>query len=331
MAMLQITNLSKEFTTSKGLLSRESRIVKAVNNVSLTIDRNETLGIVGESGSGKTTLGRAVLRLIEPSSGSVNFDGVDVLALSKQQMRQFRKRMQIVFQDSSSTLDARWTIGKTLIEGLKTHFTDISAAQAQEKTAFLMETVGLPADYIYKYPHELSGGQRQRIGIAKAISVEPELIVADEPVSALDVSVQAQILNLLQELKKSRSLSYMFISHDLSVIKFISDRVCVMYLGYIVEMAESNMFFSNPLHPYSHTLLEAIPIPEAGRRIKSSEQILKNNDDIPKNGCPFCPRCPHASDICKSTIPPLRDVGAGHLVACHNQMPVGRVSATNEP
>ena len=316
--MLEIKNVSKDFVNSKDLLFGAAGTVRAVHNVTLSIAHNETLGIVGESGSGKTTLGRVVLRLIEPTEGNIVFDGVNILALPPSKLRGFRKRMQIIFQDSSLTFDPRWTIGKTLRECLNTHIPSLGVKAGIERTVFLLETVGLSADYMNKYPNELSGGQRQRVGIAKAISVEPEFIVADEPVSALDVSVQAQILNLLTELKKSRKLSYMFISHDLSVIKFMSDRICVMYMGHIVEIASTDIFFSNPLHPYSNILLDAIPTLEAGKHIKTNEPFQQKNISVIENSCPFCSRCAKAIDICRVHPPELREIGNGHMIACHN-------------
>ena len=258
--LLKVDHLKTYFPIRKGFFNKVVGHDKAVDDVSFFVNRCETLGVVGESGCGKSTMGRSVLRLVQPTAGSVVFDGVDVCKLSAEEMRKFRSRMQIVFQDPLSSLDPRYTIDRTLAEPLKQH-TNMSDAEIKDKVLELMEKVGLPAFHATKFPHEFSGGQRQRIGIARAISLNPEFIVCDEPVSALDVSIQSQVLNLLRELQHELKLSYLFISHDLSVVKYISDRVAVMYLGHIVEMAESEELFAHKLHPYTQALTSAIPIP----------------------------------------------------------------------
>lgn len=312
--LLEVQGLKKVYRR-KGLKKRES--FYAVNDVSFTVGRSETVGIVGESGCGKTTLGRSILRLIEPDAGHLIFDGTDVLALKKNELRRFRKRMQIVFQDSSATLDPRWKIGKTLVEALQAHNTELSNAQALAEAAHLLEIAGLSTQQKDKFPHELSGGQKQRIGIAKALATRPELIVADEPVSALDVSVQAQILNLLKELQPAYNLSYLFISHDLSVVRFMSDRVCVMYLGQIVEMADNQQFFDNTLHPYSLALLAAVPQPNPAKK-NLSPAVTAALPAAPAQGCPYQNKCSLATQTCRAQRPPLRQAAPGHYVACYH-------------
>ena len=291
--------------------------VKAVDDVSFFVNRCETLGIVGESGCGKSTMGRSVLRLVEPTEGEVIFDGVDVRKLSPAEMRDFRKRMQIIFQDPLSSLDPRYTIEKTLAEPLKLH-TNLSDAEIKDTILDLMGKVGLQSFHAKKFPHEFSGGQRQRIGIARAISLNPDFIVCDEPVSALDVSIQSQVLNLLQELRGQMNLSFLFISHDLSVVKYISDRIAVMYLGHIVEMAESEELFAHRLHPYTQALTSAIPIPDP--HLTKERIILQGNVPNPANppsGCPFHERCVHCMGVCKEKMPELKEVSPGHYVSCH--------------
>ena len=315
--LLKVDHLKTYFPIRKGFFNKVVGHVKAVDDVSFFVNRCETLGVVGESGCGKSTMGRSVLRLVEPTEGSVVFDGVDVCKLKPEEMRKFRSRMQIVFQDPLSSLDPRYTIDRTLAEPLKQH-TNMTDAEIKEKVLELMEKVGLPAFHATKFPHEFSGGQRQRIGIARAISLNPEFIVCDEPVSALDVSIQAQVLNLLRELQRELKLSYLFISHDLSVVKYISDRVAVMYLGHIVEMAESEELFAHKLHPYTQALTSAIPIPNP--HLTKQRIVLQGDVPNPANppkGCPFHERCSQCKAICREERPEFKEVSPGHYVSCH--------------
>ncbi|HEY2805403.1 MAG TPA: dipeptide ABC transporter ATP-binding protein [Gemmatimonadales bacterium] len=315
--LLEVRDLVVHFTRRQGLFGR-AEIVQAVNGVSLTVGKGETLGLVGESGCGKTTLARAVLRLIEPTSGSVRFGGEDVLALAARPMRALRRRMQIVFQDPWSSLNPRMTVGAAIREGMEIHKL-ARGAEADRRVVALLDEVGLPASAAAQYPHAFSGGQRQRIGIARALAVEPELIVCDEPVSALDVSVQAQVLNLLADLQQRRGLSYLFISHDLAVVRHIAPRVAVMYLGRIVEEGPADAIFGEPRHPYTRALLSAVPVPDPGS--KRSRIILEGEPPSPvhpPSGCAFHPRCPHPSKDahCAESRPELREVGA-QIAACH--------------
>ena len=315
--LLRVNHLKTYFPIKKGFFNKVVGHVKAVDDVSFFVNRCETLGIVGESGCGKSTMGRSVLRLVEPTEGEVIFDGVDVRSLSPAEMRDFRKRMQIIFQDPLSSLDPRYTIEKTLAEPLKLH-TNLSDAEIKDTILDLMGKVGLQPFHAKKFPHEFSGGQRQRIGIARAISLNPDFIVCDEPVSALDVSIQSQVLNLLQELRSQMNLSFLFISHDLSVVKYISDRIAVMYLGHIVEMAESEELFAHRLHPYTQALTSAIPIPDP--HLCKERIILQGNVPNPANppsGCPFHERCVHCMGVCKQEMPELKEVSPGHYVSCH--------------
>jgi oligopeptide/dipeptide ABC transporter ATP-binding protein len=314
-ALLEIENVVKHFPV-KGT----GRVVHAVNGVSLTVKPGETLGIVGESGCGKSTLGRLALRLIEPDRGRVLFDGEDLLALSGGALRAKRREMQIVFQDPYASLDPRQSIADILAEPLKIHGLG-SRGERRARVALLLKQVGLPDDAARRYPHEFSGGQRQRIGIARAVALEPKLIVADEPVSALDVSIQAQILNLLVDLKRALGLSYIFISHDLAVVEYISDRVAVMYLGHIVETGTAADLYAAPAHPYTQALISAIPEPDPDR---PRQRIVLGGDvpnpEQPPPGCPFHPRCPKAQAICSIEMPPATNVGTEarpHMVRCH--------------
>jgi oligopeptide/dipeptide ABC transporter ATP-binding protein len=314
--LLEVRNLKKHFPINRGIFSKTVGYVRAVDGVSLDIQKGETLGLVGESGCGKTTAGRTILRLIEATSGAVKFDGQDVLNLDKRALRALRRRMQIIFQDPYSSLNPRMTIGGMLGEALKIHKLT-NGRNTGDRIAELLDTVGLRPDYARRYPHEFSGGQRQRIGIARALAVNPEFIVADEPVSALDVSIQAQIINLLQDLQVQFGLTYLFVAHDLSVVKHISTRVAVMYLGKIVEIADSGDLYANPQHPYTRALLSAVPV--ADPRVKNQRTILKGDVPSPANipsGCPFHPRCPEREDACTQTIPDLLDIEANHSVAC---------------
>ncbi|MPL98747.1 Oligopeptide transport ATP-binding protein OppF [bioreactor metagenome] len=315
--LLQVNHLKTYFPIKSGFFNKVVGYVKAVDDVSFHLDRCETLGIVGESGCGKSTLGRSVLRLITPTSGEVLFDGVDICKLKPEQMRAYRTRMQIMFQDPLSSLDPRYTIDKTLAEPLKLH-TKMSDAEIKERVLELMSRVGLPPYHAHKYPHEFSGGQRQRIGIARAIFLNPDFIVCDEPVSALDVSIQSQVLNLLKQLQNEMKLSYLFISHDLSVVKYISDRVAVMYLGHIVEMACSEELFAHKLHPYTQALTSAIPIPDP--HLDKQRIVLEGDVPNPANppeGCTFHERCTHCMQRCREVVPEFKEVSPGHYVSCH--------------
>ena len=314
--LLEVRDLKKYFPIRRGLFSRVSGQVRAVDGVSLTVRRGETLGLVGESGCGKTTTGRAILRLVEATGGEVRFDGADVLSLGRRALRAVRRQMQIIFQDPYSSLNPRMTAGGILAEALKVH--RLARGQAlRERVAKLLETVGLSPDYARRYPHEFSGGQRQRLMIAMALAVQPRFIVADEPVSALDVSIQAQILNLLQDLQAQFGLTYLFIAHDLSVVRHISNRVAVMYLGRVVEVAENRALYENPLHPYTRALLSAAPVPDpsAQRRRIVLEGDVPSPANVP-SGCPFHPRCPERVAECSRIAPELKDAGGGHSVAC---------------
>jgi peptide/nickel transport system ATP-binding protein/oligopeptide transport system ATP-binding protein len=315
--LLEVRNLQKYFPVRRGILARVVGQVKAVDGVSFHIREGETLGLVGESGCGKTTTGRALLRLIEPTGGDVLFNTSPVLRLRGEELRKIRKQMQIIFQDPYGSLNPRMTVGGIVMEGMLAHGL-FSKPERIERAQALLERVGLAREHFYRYPHEFSGGQRQRIGIARALAVEPRFIVCDEPVSALDVSIQAQIINLLSDLKEEFRLSYLFIAHDLSVVQHISDRVAVMYLGKIVEQAASEELFRNPLHPYTQALLASVPSLEPGE--KKKRMTLPGDVPSPLNpppGCPFHPRCPEAMDVCRTEVPATRTQSGDHLVACH--------------
>ena len=322
-ALLSVRNLRKEFPIRKGVLSRQVGAVKAVNDVSFDVAAGETLGVVGESGCGKTTTGRAILRLIEPTSGEISFEGRDVRSMSTSQLRALRREMQIIFQDPVSSLNPRMTIGAIIREGLTIHKLAEGAA-ADARVSRLLQEVGLRAEYGNRYPHEFSGGQRQRIGIARALSVEPKFIVCDEPVSALDVSVQAQVINLLEDLQRQHNLTYMFIAHDLSVVEHIANRVAVMYLGKIVELATSEDLYREPLMPYTQALLSAVPV--ADPKARKERIILEGDVPSPANppsGCVFHPRCHHPAkdEACAAIVPPLEEKTPGHFAACIKQPP----------
>lgn len=308
--LLDVRNLKKYFKTPKGMLH-------AVDDVSFTIERGKTLGLVGESGCGKSTTGRAILRLLEPTAGEVIFDGIDVLDLSKEKMRKMRKNMQIIFQDPFSSLDPRKTISETIGEPLKLNKIIIDKTQRMKKVLEIMETVGLAERLINTYPHELDGGRRQRIGIARALALDPKFIVCDEPVSALDVSIQAQILNLMKELQERMGLTYVFITHDLSVVNHFSDDIAVMYLGKLIEKAPSEVLFANPIHPYTQALLSAIPIPSLS---KKKERVLLKGEITspiePKQVCRFANRCIYVTDKCRQSEPQLKEIEPGHFVSC---------------
>ena len=321
--LLEVSGLTKHFPIRGGLFGRDRGAVRAVEGVSFDVMPGETLGVVGESGCGKSTTGRCILRLIEPTGGAVRFEGTDVLSLGGRELRRMRRRMQIIFQDPFSSLNPRMTIGATVREGLTIHGLAEGAA-ADRRVRDLLEEVGLRAEYASRYPHEFSGGQRQRVGIARALAVEPRLIICDEPVSALDVSVQAQVINLLRDLQRQRGLSYVFIAHDLSVVEHVADRVAVMYLGRIVELATAEALYAMPLMPYTQALLSAIPVPRPGGRRRRI--VLQGDPPSPANpptGCVFHPRCFHpAKDAaCQKIVPPLEEKAPGHWAACIKQAP----------
>jgi oligopeptide transport system ATP-binding protein len=317
MSLLEIRDLKKHFPVGEGLFSRNKGAVKAVDGVSLSVEEGETLGIVGESGCGKSTLGRTILRLIEPTSGEVYFQGKNLLALSQRELRDARRQMQIIFQDPYASLNPRMRVGDIVGEGLEIHKLAKGSAK-RDRVIELLRQVGLREDHYNRYPHEFSGGQRQRIGIARALAVNPKFIVCDEPVSSLDVSIQAQIINLLQELQEKMHLTYFFISHDLRVVEHISHRVAIMYLGKIVEIAKSDTIYQDAKHPYTRALLSAVPIADTSR--KKQRAVLEG--DVPSpvhppSGCSFHPRCPHREPVCDQKEPPLEFTADGHGVACH--------------
>lgn len=309
--LLECKHLKKYFSTPSGSLH-------AVDDLSFTIEEGKTLGIVGESGCGKSTLGRTILRLLEPTSGEVLFQGRDVAKLNRRELFEMRREMQIIFQDPYSSLDPRKTVFQTISEPLQLHGICKTKEEAAKRTRELMDLVGLARRYENIYPHEIDGGRRQRIGIARALSVDPKFVVCDEPVSALDVSIQAQILNLMMDIQDSLGLTYMFITHDLSVVKHISDEIAVLYLGQMVEKAQTDELFANPSHPYTQALLRVIPVPELGYKDKPVELLTGEvtSPIAPPPGCRFAARCPYACDACREKDPPLTDLGGGHMVAC---------------
>lgn len=309
--ILEVENLTKYFNTPGGLLH-------AVDGVNFKVEEGRTLGIVGESGCGKSTTGRTILKLLEPTSGKIIFDGQDITGYSRKQMRSLRREMQMVFQDPFSSLDPRQTVSQLISEPIIEHKLLKTKSDIEKRTLQLMETVGLAERYINVYPHELDGGRRQRIGIARALAVEPKLIVCDEPVSALDVSIQAQILNLLRQLQQDMGLTYIFITHDLSVVKYFSDDIAVMYLGQMVEKAPSDLLFKNPIHPYTKALLSAIPLPVVGKD-KPKRQLIKGEITSPVNlpdECRFGKRCDYVQECCKKGNPQIREIEPNHFVAC---------------
>ncbi len=317
-SLIRIDNLSKEFDVGKGFLSKGKKL-KAVDQVSLEIRKGETLGLVGESGCGKSTLGRCILRLIEPTGGQVFYKGQNLLELDRESMRKMRRSLQMIFQDPYASLNPRMTV----MEIIKAPLDVFHIGSPQERVQKVMEiaqVVGIREEYMLRYPHEFSGGQRQRIVIARALVLDPEFIVCDEPVSALDVSIRSQVLNLIRDIQKTYNLSYLFISHDLSVVKHISDRVAVMYLGSIVEMADKAELFSNPVHPYTQALMSAIPVPDVD--VVKNEIYLEGDVPSPVDppeGCRFHTRCPYAAEACRQTRPQLKDMGNGHYTACLRQ------------
>lgn len=317
MSFIEVKNLTKRFPIRGGILGREVAAVHAVRDVSFSINKGETLGLVGESGCGKSTLGRCVLRLIEPTSGEIYYDGQNIVDLNPTEMREMRRKMQIIFQDPFASLNPRMTVGNIIAEPIKIHGLAKSSADINRRVVKLLDLCGLRAEAVNRYPHEFSGGQRQRICIARALAVEPEFIVCDEPVSALDVSIQAQIVNLLQDLQDELKLTYLFIAHDLQVIEHISNRVAVMYLGRMAELAEADELYEKPQHPYTKALFSAIPMPDPNRK---KERIILEGD-VPSpinapNGCFFHPRCPSVQDKCRSQAPNLEP--GNHRVACWN-------------
>lgn len=314
--LVEVQNLQQYFPVAGGKLF-EKKVVKAVDNVSFGIKKGETLGLVGESGCGKTTTGRTLLRLYEPTAGKIFFDGEDI---TKVNMLPYRQKMQIVFQDPYASLDPRMTVGDIIGEAIDIHQLASSKKDRQDQIISVLSTVGLNSEHANRYPHEFSGGQRQRVGIARALAVDPEFVICDEPISALDVSIQAQVINLLKELQEKRGLTYLFIAHDLSMVKHISDRIGVMYLGAMVELADSESLFEDPVHPYTQALLSAIPIPdpdvEKSRNRIMLEGSLPNPVNV-KDGCRFASRCPHAVEMCREKTPEMKEVRPGHFAACH--------------
>jgi oligopeptide transport system ATP-binding protein len=317
--ILEVQHLVKHFQVGGGMFSRPG-VVRAVDDVSFAIRRGETLGLVGESGCGKTTTGRCILHLERPTGGQILFEGVDLAALGERALRAMRRRVQVIFQDPYSSLNPRMTVGQILAEPLKVHGIVPDKAARAARVRELLTQVGLLAQHAKRYPHQLSGGQRQRVGIARALAMEPALIVCDEPVSALDVSIQAQIINLLEDLQNRFGLTYLFIAHDLSVVRHISGRVAVMYLGKIVEITDRRALYEEPLHPYTRALLSAVPIPDPALEAQRSRTVLRGEVPSPLNppgGCVFHPRCPHAVERCSAEKPLLREIRSGHWAACH--------------
>ncbi len=313
--LLEIKDLSKWFVIRKGILSKVSGYIKAVNDVNFIVNKGETLGIVGESGCGKSTLGRTILKLINPTKGEIIFNGINITNMTREQIKPLRKDMQIIFQDPYSSLNPRKTVGEIIAEPMNAQKIG-TKEYIHEKTIDIMKECGLNTEYIRRYPHEFSGGQRQRIGIARAISINPKFVICDEPVSALDVSIQAQIINLMKNLQEKYNMTYIFISHDLKVVKHICNRVLVMYLGQVVEIADKTKLYNNPSHPYTQALLSAIPI--AGKETKN--KIILNGDlpspaNLPK-GCYFHTRCPKARSLCKENTPKLKEISPGHFCTC---------------
>lgn len=317
--LIEINNLKKYFPIKKGILNKTTSLVKAVDGVSFTINKGETLGLVGESGCGKTTCGRTIIKLYEPTDGQIIYDGIDIAKLSNKEMVPYRKKMQMIFQDPYASLDARMTVGDIVGEAIDIHKL-MSGKERNERIHYLLERVGLNSEHANRYPHEFSGGQRQRIGIARALAVQPEFIICDEPISALDVSIQAQVVNMLEDLQSDFGLTYLFIAHDLSMVKHISNKVGVMYLGVMMEVAESNELYTHPMHPYTQALLSAIPVPDpkitrGKKRIVLEGEIPSPIDPPP--GCRFKGRCKFAKPICSEITPELKDIGSDHFVACH--------------
>ena len=330
-ALLEVTDLVKHFPIKSGIIiDRQIGAVQAVDGVSFTVDKGETIGLVGESGCGKSTLARSILQLIKPTSGSVRFDGTELTELGRRQLRPLRREMQMIFQDPYASLNPRKRIGQIVGDPLKLHGV-ASGDELKQRVQTLLDRVGLSAEHYNRFPHEFSGGQRQRIGVARALSLEPKLIIADEPVSALDVSIQAQIINLLEDIQNEFGLTYVFVAHDLGVVRHVSDRIAVMYLGKIVELGPAEEVYNNPIHPYTVSLLSAVPIPDPRLNAAREHVVLEGDVPSPANppkACRFHTRCPRATDICSEVEPELVNYGGGHWAACHH--PVGR-SATTTP
>ena len=317
--MLKVKGLSMHFPVYKGLMRKQVGVIKAVDEVSFEAKRGETLGLVGESGCGKSTTGRAILKLYQPTAGSVELDGQDITHLRGRDMRALRPKLQMIFQDPQACLNPRMTVGSIIAEPLDEH-SKLSRKQKRMHVAELLDAVGMRADFANRYPHEFSGGQRQRIGIARALALEPELIVCDEPIAALDVSIQAQVVNLLEDIQNERNLTFLFISHDLSMVRHIADRIAVMYLGKIVELASRDELYTSPQHPYTQALLSAVPVPDPVAEAKRERIILQGDVPSPANppsGCNFSTRCPLATEKCRMEVPEWREVQGGRFVACH--------------
>ncbi len=317
--LLHVQDLKMHFPIYRGFFKRQVGAVHAVDGISFDVHRGETLGLVGESGCGKSTTGRAILQLYTPTSGDVNFDGVNLITLKGENLRNTRRKMQMIFQDPYASLNPRMSIGEIVGEPLIVH-NIASGKEVQDRVAHLLDLVKLNPAFASRYPHEFSGGQRQRIGIARALALQPSFIVCDEPISALDVSIQSQVVNLLQELQEQFNLTYLFIAHDLSMVRHISDRVAVMYLGVMVELADSNALYTNPLHPYSQALLSAVPIPDPVLEVQRKRTLLEGDVPSPVNppsGCRFRTRCPIAESLCAEKRPEFRELKPGHFVACH--------------
>ena len=317
--LLEVKNLVKHFPVRGGVFSRVRAHVRAVDGISFDIEEGETLGLVGESGCGKSTAGRSILRLLEPTSGEVKFRGQDIIGLEREKMRLLRREMQIIFQDPYASLNPRMTVGSIVGEPLTIHKI-AKGKERNDQVAGILEKVGLRPEHMRRYPHEFSGGQRQRIGIARALALNPKLIIADEPVSALDVSIQAQVINLLEDLQKEFGIAYLVISHDLSVVQHICDRIAVMYLGEIVEIADADELVMSPRHPYSEALLSAVPVPDPSANLKKERIILRGDVPSPVNppsGCRFHTRCPYKEDKCSVEVPTLKVISEGHVTASH--------------
>ncbi|MBS4222924.1 ABC transporter ATP-binding protein [Lederbergia citrea] len=316
--LVDVQNLKKYFPVKSSIFRREPQYLKAVDGISFTIQKGETLGLVGESGCGKSTVGRSIIRLYDPTSGSVIFDGTDITTLNERELKKYQRRMQAVFQDPYASLNPTMNVFELISEPMKIH----GSQSVQERKEFildLLDKVGLKSDHLYRYPHEFSGGQRQRVSIARALSVTPEFILCDEPISALDVSVQAQVVNMLEDIQKETGVTYLFIAHDLSMVRHISTRIGVMYLGNLVEIGGSNEVYTNPLHPYTQALLSAIPETDTMNE-KRERIILKGEVPSPlhsPSGCKFRTRCPHAMKVCAEIVPPMMEIEKGHQVACH--------------